>query len=530
MKLRDLPVFFLDMQTTGAHPRSAEVLEWAWAGASKAITNHLIQPAGGRVPSRIQQLTGIRDSEMEHACSRAAVIEEFKNWFKSQDARHAVIHFARFEQPFLQDLLADGEVAFKMLCTHEIARRLYPNLPTRSIRGLGGFFGYPAKELKRATSHVEATIAIWAGLVPDLEKAGIETLEQLEAWLAEKPEKKKKGYEYPLPKEIRLSLSDSPGVYRMLSRTGQILYVGKATSLHSRVNSYFRGQKNRDPKKLEMLTQVWDLRVTECRSPLESAILETDEIKRWNPPYNINLKAGARELVFFSRDFSDWDFKQDEAHSIGPFSSPLALDSVVRLANSVAQGEFDENMFYEPIEADLLRAGFELFCERHGLAMEKFTSVRGILAYGLHLLRTNPDAGLAEEEAAEDEWDEIEEGGDAEEKIAMLTPEDLCAKYERHFVRSARAYLRTKALTRLLDSDVEYPHFMGAATEEVLFYKLTFRSGRPVEEGQTAPEKNLGEKYRWREMNVQDYDRMAVLQSELTRLRNRLKKFNEGKK
>jgi hypothetical protein len=55
----------------------------------------------------------------------------------------------------------------------------------------------------------------------------------------------------------RLEFPNRPGVYRMLSQSGQVLYVGKATSLKSRVNSYFRGQKGRDRKKLEMLAQVW---------------------------------------------------------------------------------------------------------------------------------------------------------------------------------------------------------------------------------------------------------------------------------
>ena len=97
---------------------------------------------------------------------------------------------------------------------------------------------------------------------------------------------------------LLLQYADRPGIYRMLRTSGDVLYVGKAASLHKRVNSYFRGQKNRDRFKLEMLAQVWDLRVSECNSALEAALLENDEIKRYDPPYNVVLKRGREDRLW----------------------------------------------------------------------------------------------------------------------------------------------------------------------------------------------------------------------------------------
>ncbi|MFX6149426.1 nucleotide excision repair endonuclease, partial [Acinetobacter baumannii] len=76
-----------------------------------------------------------------------------------------------------------------------------------------------------------------------------------------------------------LQLPDRPGIYRMLAQDGRVLYVGKATSLRSRVNSYFHG-KTQGKRKREMIAQVWDIQVTECGSALEAALLENEEIKR----------------------------------------------------------------------------------------------------------------------------------------------------------------------------------------------------------------------------------------------------------
>ncbi|MEM9459782.1 MAG: nucleotide excision repair endonuclease [Myxococcota bacterium] len=53
-------------------------------------------------------------------------------------------------------------------------------------------------------------------------------------------------------------MPEVPGVYRMLRRDGSVLYVGKATSLRARVNSYFRQHRRVPDRTLEMLTQAQD--------------------------------------------------------------------------------------------------------------------------------------------------------------------------------------------------------------------------------------------------------------------------------
>lgn len=130
-----------------------------------------------------------------------------------------------------------------------------------------------------AAEHAGATAKIWRRLEEELQKEGLSSLEEIDLWLEQRKKREPVKYEYRLDRIKRLELPDRPGVYRMLSKEGKVL-MGKATSLKSRVNSYFRGQKGRDRKKLEMLAQVWDIEVTECSSPLEAALLENEEIKR----------------------------------------------------------------------------------------------------------------------------------------------------------------------------------------------------------------------------------------------------------
>lgn len=84
-------------------------------------------------------------------------------------------------------------------------------------------------------------------------------------------------------------LPHSPGIYKFLDASGQIIYVGKAKSLASRVSQYF--QKNlKDGKTRQLVENVADIQVIEVFSELEALILEAELIKKYQPKYNINLK------------------------------------------------------------------------------------------------------------------------------------------------------------------------------------------------------------------------------------------------
>jgi len=69
----------------------------------------------------------------------------------------------------------------------------------------------------------------------------------------------------------------------MLRTSGDILYIGKASSLHHRVNSYFRKQYGVPERMLEMLSQARAISVEVTPSALE-ALIEPEEIKRHRPP------------------------------------------------------------------------------------------------------------------------------------------------------------------------------------------------------------------------------------------------------
>jgi excinuclease ABC subunit C len=91
------------------------------------------------------------------------------------------------------------------------------------------------------------------------------------------------------PKLFVDSLPGRPGVYRMLDIDSQILYVGKARNLKSRVSSYFQ-PSNVQPKVQALIAKTVNMEVTITNSDTEALLLEYNLIKKHRPRFNVVLR------------------------------------------------------------------------------------------------------------------------------------------------------------------------------------------------------------------------------------------------
>jgi excinuclease ABC subunit C len=128
------------------------------------------------------------------------------------------------------------------------------------------------------------------------------------------------------PREKAALLPDSPGVYLFKDAAGTVLYVGKATSLRSRVRSYFLESRWMDAKTGSLAREIADFDTIVLANPREALALENNLIKKYQPKFNIRLlddktypyiKLTAYEKyprVYFTRKV-----KKDGAFYFGPF-------------------------------------------------------------------------------------------------------------------------------------------------------------------------------------------------------------------
>src|SRR5258707_7234649 len=96
---------------------------------------------------------------------------------------------------------------------------------------------------------------------------------------------------------VRDSAADRPGVYRMLSSEGEVLYVGKSKSVRSRLMSYFRCEYPED-KGARILRAAESIEWDYTPSEFAALLQELRLIKRYRPRYNVAMMRDARHYSF----------------------------------------------------------------------------------------------------------------------------------------------------------------------------------------------------------------------------------------
>ena len=137
-------------------------------------------------------------------------------------------------------------------------------------------------------------------------------------------------------------LPASPGVYIFKDAAGAIIYVGKASSLRSRVRSYFTSFEKHSPKTQRLVENIADLEFFVTNSEQEAIILEFNLIQRHQPHYNVRLKDG-KSFPFLKvslneewpRVFLTRQLEEDGGRYFGPFSSPRSLRQTLKVLKGI---------------------------------------------------------------------------------------------------------------------------------------------------------------------------------------------------
>ena len=143
-----------------------------------------------------------------------------------------------------------------------------------------------------------------------------------------------------LEQKLKKLPTDS-GVYIMRSKTGDVIYVGKAKNLKNRVSQYFRKNSSHTLKVRTMVEKIYDLDYFITLSELDALALESNLIKKYQPFFNILLKDGKAfpyikisETDPFPKPEITRKLKKDNAKYFGPYFGGISAGEILNTINS----------------------------------------------------------------------------------------------------------------------------------------------------------------------------------------------------
>lgn len=316
----------VDLETTGGPAADAGITE---IGAVKIRGGEVIGEFGTLVrpdvaiPPFISALTGITDALVADAPRRSAALAAF--WEFAAGAV-LVAHNAPYDIGFLRAAAQHDGHPWPdptILDTVTLARHLLQRGEVRNNRleTLAAHFRTPVLPCHRALDDARATVAVFHGLLERAGSLGLTTVSDLRTLRGRvDPERRAK-------RRLADGLPTGPGVYVFQDAQGEALYVGTATNIRARAQSYFTASETRR-RIAEMLTIAHSIHPIACATPLEAHVREIRTIHDRAPRYNrrsrnpegatwLTLQTGARARLRTARGSSQ---SVPLRECIGPFA------------------------------------------------------------------------------------------------------------------------------------------------------------------------------------------------------------------
>jgi DNA polymerase-3 subunit epsilon len=305
------------------------------------------------------------------------------------------------------------------------------------------------------------------------------------------------------------------------------------------VNSYFRRKAPHAEHTLEMLTQAQKLDFTLTGSAVEAAMLESDEIKRHSPPYNIALRSRQRNLVFSTKDLRRHSTVADRDYTVGPLPDGKFIEAVSTFGHWISRGccWTDHEVAsrggkllglapeYAP-DPTCLQEGLAIFREDHCDLQQNQSPLRLLTALGATLwrLRMEEAAQVAETAAEETNDHENDDAQSNDSKDGRVWTPDAVASYIDHQVmHSAHMIRRARWFCLLSESSLTWE----PAGQPGHLHNLIVLEGGSVtrlDARETAEEIPVPPRFdrsfhrRQKHLSLITYDRLRVLTTELRRL------------
>jgi len=135
----------------------------------------------------------------------------------------------------------------------------------------------------------------------------------------------------------------NPGIYRMISVSGEILYIGKAKNIPNRLKSYVT-ESNLPIRTERMLSLTHNLEVTTTNNESEALLLEANLIKKHKPRFNILLRDDKSFPYIYIGHKDKWPQltklrgkKSKNGYYFGPFASIGSANWTIKILQKIFQ-------------------------------------------------------------------------------------------------------------------------------------------------------------------------------------------------
>jgi DNA polymerase III epsilon subunit family exonuclease len=335
----------IDVETTGLRPRQHRVIEIGLAryvnGRCTERYSSLINPER-RVPDYIRKLTGLTDSDLISAPRFSQVAGEIVAFMGDLPL---LGHNVGFDIGFLNaeleraklPIVANASIDTVPMAMRVLGRRIRPSLDR-----VASAVGLTPRTYHRALGDAELTAAVALRLLGMAAESGasIESLLQSDRQIRAVPSDRGFTTAKLLDRHLLDPLPRTPGVYLMVDANDRVLYVGKAKSIRDRVASYF-SQPLGYTRKMDGLTEaIARIDHEETGSELVALLLESQLIRRHQPPYNRMLSNSETYPYIRIDPANAWpnlrlakQRRPDGARYFGPYRSRHTAREAIDLLN-----------------------------------------------------------------------------------------------------------------------------------------------------------------------------------------------------
>ena len=279
------PLSFVDIETTGSSANGDRIIE---IGILRIENNQLVRSLktllnpNSHVPLFIQEMTGIKQSELKNAPTFSEMMQEI---YEILEGSIFVAHNARFDYGFIRNEFKRHGYTYtaKVLCTVKLSRMLFPQHQRHNLDSIVNRFDLAIENRHRAYDDAKV---LWDFMQKiENEYPQLPLLDTVNHLIKEPS----------LPRHIHADeidhLEEIPGVYMFYGNDSDLpLYIGKSRSLRNRILSHFSGD-NTSTTEMIISQQVQRIDTITTAGELGALILEAQLIKEKKPMYNRRLRS-----------------------------------------------------------------------------------------------------------------------------------------------------------------------------------------------------------------------------------------------